>query len=155
MSYFHHFRGAEDPRVLLRRENQVSTPWGDADHGACDKCRGVGEVDYRCLSCSGGGHLDDCPACAGRVSFRGACPACEGSGEITRTARSGVSVFPTAEGLRRYLRERQVDLDGSLIVELEGRLSGDLDLDAETGALLVHPTEIVSVQPAREAADSG
>jgi hypothetical protein len=33
--------------------------------------------------------------------------------------RRGVSVFPSIEGLRRYMHERESDLDGCVIVELE------------------------------------
>ena len=61
---------------------------------------------------------------------------------IRHTARMGVSVFPSLAGLYRYLVERRAELDGSVILELEGRLSQERDLDAEQGALLVHPTRI-------------
>ena len=33
------------------------------------------------------------------------------------------------------------------LVELEGELSEDIDLDADAGALLVHPTRIIAVGP--------
>lgn len=33
------------------------------------------------------------------------------------------------------------------MVELEARLSDDLDLDADAGALLAHPERIVAVEP--------
>jgi len=58
-----------------------------------------------------------------------------------------VAAFPTCEGLYRYLAERNTDLDNRLVVEVEGRLSLERDLDADTGALLVHPEEIVEVRP--------
>jgi hypothetical protein len=74
------------------------------------------------------------------------CPACEGSGEIDDSERDGVSVFPDEEGLYRYMRRRDADLDGSLLVELEGEPSEDEDFDADEGALLIHPTRIVDVR---------
>jgi hypothetical protein len=137
----------EDPAELLQSENQYSTPWGGPDHGGCDKCRGSGETGYTCLSCVEDGRDSGCPACGGRVEFRGVCPACEGEGEITRTKRKGVSVFRSPGGLYRYLAERDVELDGSNLVELEAELSGDRDLDADCGALLVRPTKVVRVHP--------
>jgi hypothetical protein len=70
-----------------------------------------------------------------------------GDGHIDHTSRRGVAAFPTREGLYRYLAERNTDLDNRLVVEVEGRLSLERDLDADTGALLVHPEEIVEVQP--------
>lgn len=33
------------------------------------------------------------------------------------------------------------------MVELEGRLSDEPDLDADAGALLIHPERIVAVEP--------
>lgn len=82
--------------------------------------------------------------CAGRVRFVAQCPTCEGGGEIDHTKRLGVSVFPTRAGLLRYLVERDADLSGAVVVELEGEPSGELDLDADTGALLVKPTRIIA-----------
>src|SRR5205823_6006045 len=111
----------------------------------CDKCGGPGETRYRCLSCLETGSDPDCPACAGRVEFVDVCPTCEGGGQINRTARRGVSAFPTLQGLYRYLVERGADLSGDVIVELEGELSDDRDLDADQGALLVIPTTVGAV----------
>jgi hypothetical protein len=78
------------------------------------------------------------------VEFEDLCPACEGSGEISRTKRGGVSVFPTEEGLYRYLVEQEAELEHTIVVEVAGGLSSDRDLDADSGALLVHPSAIVS-----------
>src|SRR3954468_5450705 len=97
--FFHHDSADLDPSDLLKPERQFSTPWGDSDHGECDKCCGSGRCHYRCLSCIEGVPSDSCPACDGQVEFEALCPACEGSGEISRTRRAGVSVFPTAAGL--------------------------------------------------------
>jgi RecJ-like exonuclease len=102
---------------------------------------------FECRSCLEDGVELFCPACQGRVRFTGTCPTCEGSGEITRTRRHGVAVFPTRSGLYRYLAERDAHVADRLVVELEGRLSGDNDLDADTGALLALPERIVAVQP--------
>lgn len=135
----------QDPRALLEPENHVATPWGGHDHGPCDKCDGEGTVVHECLSCLAGGVDPDCPSCDGRVRFDGLCPTCEGDGIIDRTRRNGVSVFPTIGGLLRYLSEDHREFDGHVIVELEGELTGDVDLDAERGALLVRPAHIVGV----------
>jgi hypothetical protein len=72
------------------------------------------------------------------------CPTCAGTGEISNTQRPGVSAFPTLAGLYRYLVERGFDFAGRVIVEFEGTPSELPDLDAESGALLVHPKEIVT-----------
>jgi hypothetical protein len=146
MSYFRAWDRGEDPEQLLDPSQQFSTPWGEPDHGRCDKCGGSGRTTWRCRSCldlADGG----CEACGGRITFVAECPTCEGTGEITRTVRDGVSVFPTRAGLYRYLAEREVDLDGRLIVELDGALSGDLDLDADAGALLIRPRRIIAARP--------
>ena len=75
------------------------------------------------------------------------CPTCEGTGEITRTKRDGVSVFPTIDGLYWYLAERGAVLGSQGIVELDGRLSEDEDLDADAGAVLIRPERVVSAHP--------
>jgi RecJ-like exonuclease len=89
----------------------------------------------------------DCPACQGRVRFRETCPACLGNGQIDETRRAGIAVFPAREGLYRYLAERNAEVADKVVVELEGRLSAERDLDADAGALLVLPEQIVSVDP--------
>jgi hypothetical protein len=142
--FFHQCKTEIDAHKLLNPEEQFSTPWGGPDHGHCDKCGGEGQAHYRCLSCVETGSDPDCPACQGRVEFHARCPACLGTGEITDTKRNGVSVFPTLAGLYRYLVERDFDFDDQVIVELEGDLSDEPDLDADEGSLLVHPTEIIT-----------
>jgi hypothetical protein len=144
--YFRRLSADEDPERLLQAENQWSEPWGAADHGPCEKCRGEGNVLYRCLSCLEGSADPGCPACAGRVEFHDVCPSCDGSGTVARTRRPGLSVFPTIEGLYRYLAEQDGELP-DYVAELEGELSGDRDLDADAGALLVRPTKVVAVHP--------
>jgi hypothetical protein len=67
---------------------------------------------------------------------------------ISRVRRAGISSFPTAEGLYRYLREQGADLSGDVFVEIEGTLSSDRDLDADEGAILVFPKRIVRKLPA-------
>jgi hypothetical protein len=145
--YFHQCEADKDPHRLLDPAEQVSTPWGSPDHGRCDKCGGAGTAPYECLSCVEQGSDPDCPACLGRVEFSDRCPTCAGTGEIIGHARAGISVFPSLAGLYRYLVERDFDFEGKVIVELEGRLSDEPDLDGDSGALLVHPTEIVTVHP--------
>ena len=143
----------EDPEDLLAPENGYSTPWGAPDRGPCDKCRGTGRTQYRCRSCLERGPQDGCPACRGRIEFVDVCPACEGDGQIDRTTRRGVSVFPSMEGLLRYLAEREVDTAGSEVVVLEGELTGDRDLDADAGALLIKPTRVLGACPLEETLD--
>lgn len=67
---------------------------------------------------------------------------------VDRDCRDGVSAFPSIEGLYRYLAERGADGDGDCVVlELEGELTGDRDLDADAGALLIRPTRVVATRP--------
>jgi len=81
------------------------------------------------------------------VRFRETCPACLGDGQINHTRRPGVAVFPSREGLYRYLAERNASVEEKLVVELEGRLSDERDLDADAGALLLLPERIVGSAP--------
>ena len=147
---FHSHPADEDPEELLSRENQVSTPWGAPERGRpCEKCEGSGRVEHRCLSClEAGSPIPGCPACDGRVEWEDTCPSCDGDGRVTRIERDGVASFPTLEGLRRYLDERGADLRGYVLLELEGELSPDRDLDADEGAILVFPGRIVAVHQA-------
>lgn len=144
-TFFHSCDAETDPGALLDPDGHFSTPWGAPEHGPCDKCDGAGSVRYECKSCVEGGARSDCPSCEGRVHFQGVCPTCEGSAVIDRTRRRGVAVFPTLPGLYRYLAERDAEVEGRIVVELQGRVSEDLDLDADAGALLVFPTSIVGV----------
>lgn len=146
--YFHCHPEGKDPGALLDPDEQVSEPWGEAEHGPCDKCEGKGAVVYECFSCMEAGTDPDCPACQGRVRFEQTCPTCEGTGEIHRTQRHGIAVFPSREGLYRYLAWKDdAGLEGKVVVEVEGELSEDFDLDADHGALLVVPGRLVSVEP--------
>ena len=81
------------------------------------------------------------------MRFRETCPTCLGDGCIDHTRRAGLAVFPAREGLYRYMAEKNADMAGKVVVELEGRLSEERDLDADCGALLVLPERIVSVAP--------
>ena len=91
----------------------------------------------------------DCAACHGRVRWRATCPVCRGTGEIDPALRRGISVFPRAEGLLEYMRRRDTEIDGELLVELEGVRSDDEDFDADEGAVLIVPTRVVSVNQLR------
>jgi hypothetical protein len=146
-TYFHCCSGAADPERLLDPDCQFTEPWGGAEHGRCDKCGGAGTVLYGCRSCMETGGKADCPACQGRVRFRETCPACLGGGHVNHTRRAGLAVFPTREGLYRYLAERNANVEGKVVVELRGRPSEERDLDADAGALLILPERIVSVVP--------
>ncbi|MGH2974989.1 MAG: hypothetical protein ACRDLL_09005 [Solirubrobacterales bacterium] len=146
-AYFHCYSADADPQRLLDPEQQFTEPWGAANHGRCDKCRGAGTTLHECRSCLETGPRSHCPACQGRTRFRETCPACLGDGHIDHTRRAGVAVFPTREGLHRYLAEKNARVEGKIVVELEGRLSEERDLDADAGALLVLPEQIFSSSP--------
>ena len=144
--YFRLHPADDDPQRLLDPDRQRSEPWDGTIYGRCDKCGGSGVTEHECQSCKRG-RDPSCPACGGRVRYEEECPACEGSGELDDRSRAGVSVFPDEQGLYRYMARRDADVDGSVLVELEGRQSQDEDFDADEGALLVIPTEICDVRP--------
>lgn len=138
---------SEDPGQLLADAGQWTEPWGECDsrHGEpCDKCGGEGEVVHECCSCLLGDAEDACPVCAGAVRWQASCPVCRGSGRIDSAPRHGVSVFPTLEGLYHYMLAKHADLDDCVTVELEATRAADVDFDADQGALLAIPTEIVA-----------
>ncbi len=135
----------DDPQALLDPDEQVTEPWGDDDKGPCDKCHGAGRTEHECESCRAE-RRGDCPSCRGAVSYERDCPACGGTGRISDPRRRGVSVFRDEDGLYRYFIKREGRLRGQRLVELEGELSEDEDVDADEGALLVHPTSIVDVR---------
>lgn len=148
MRTFFRLQSPDDPPdTVLVPANQECAPWDGGREGPCDKCRGAGETDHRCLSCLEAGRDPGCPACRGRVRWRATCPVCRGTGEIDPAVRRGVSVFPRPEGLLRYMRERDTEIDGQLLVELEGVHSDDEDFDADEGALLIVPMRVVNAGP--------
>jgi hypothetical protein len=81
------------------------------------------------------------------VRWRDECPVCRGTGEIDPAVRHGISVFPRLEGLLRYMADKEADVSGQLVVELEGVHSPDRDFDADEGALLIVPTRVVGARP--------
>lgn len=146
-TFFHTCLAAADPQELLDPARQFTEPWGAREHGPCDKCEGRGAALFECRSCLEVGAHSECPACDGRVRFEEICPACGGDGEISHTRRRGIAVFPTREGLYRYLAEKDAEDEGKIVVEVEGPVSDDRDLDADAGALLVCPERIIAVTP--------
>ena len=136
----------EDPKRLLDPDEQQSEPWSGTIYGRCDKCRGSGETTHECESCKAN-RDSACPVCKGKLRYQDECPACEGSGEIDDSCRDGVSVFPDEDGLYRYMIKRDADLDGCQVVELKGEKSPDEDFDADDGALLIRPTDVVDTRP--------
>jgi hypothetical protein len=147
-TFFHSCPAEADPASLLDPDRQFTEPWGEPEHGPCDKCGGRGLTPYECFSCLEGGSDPGCPACQGRIRFEQTCPTCQGSGEIHRTRRRGIAVFPSREGLYRYLAwKSDSEPEGKIVVELAGRLSDDRDLDADHGALLIFPERVVAVEP--------
>jgi hypothetical protein len=146
-SYFHCCSADAELEELLDPDQQFTEPWGGHDHGRCDKCGTAGVALYECRSCLERGPRSDCPACQGRVRFRETCPACLGDGHIDHTRRAGIAVFPAREGLYRYLAEKNASVEGKIVVELEGRLGEERDIDADAGALLLMPERIVEAVP--------
>jgi hypothetical protein len=137
---------SDEPRHLLDPEYQRSEPWEGTVYGRCTKCGGDGQTVHECESCIQRPPRPDCPACGGKVRYRAECPACQGSGRIDDSLREGVSVFPDEDGLYRYMLQRDANLAGANLVVLEGEPSGDDDFDADEGALLVRPSDIVDVR---------
>ena len=136
---------------MLTEEGRWTEPWGDSEDGSrCSKCEGGKEVEHECWSCMLAGERPDCPVCEGKVRWRDTCPVCRGSGQTDGAPRHGVSVFPTLEGLYHYMAAKEVDLDGCLVVSLEGRKADDVDFDADQGALLVIPLAIRACRAADE-----
>lgn len=147
-TFFHSCDANADIQGLLDPAKQVTEPWGGHDHGPCDKCGGEGTALYECSSCMEAGTDSSCAACQGRVRFRETCPACLGDGQVNHTVRHGIAAFPRKEGLYRYLAsEPEAQIEGRVMVELEGPVSEERDLDADAGALLVCPERIVSAIP--------
>lgn len=143
---------AEDPQGLLDEEQQWTQPWGGSEDGArCDKCRGDGRTGFECWSCLLTGPNPDCPACRGRVRWEGKCPVCRGTGKVDGAPRRGLSAFPTAESLYRYLIATEAELVG-VLVELEAELAEDVDFDADQGVILVIPTAIERTRQVEPAA---
>jgi hypothetical protein len=152
-TFFRSWPADADPEELLDPDRQVTEPWGSHDHGPCDKCDGNGRAAYECSSCLVAGARADCPSCEGRVHFVGVCPACLGDGIIDDTVRHGVAVFPSREGLYRYLALKGAPgVEEKVLLGLEGELSEEIDLDADLGSLLIVPTGVVSVEPLRREA---
>ena len=145
-TYFRLHPKDDDPERLLDPDQQTTEPWGGTIYGKCDKCGGEGKTEHECESCKSGSRDPNCESCGGKVTWEEECPACEGSGEIDDSSRDGVSVFPDEDGLYRYMRERDAEIEESVLLELEGRESDDEDFDADEGALLIHPTKIVDVR---------
>jgi hypothetical protein len=135
----------EDPERLLDPDHQQSEPWSGTIYGRCDKCGGSGTTMHECESCKER-RDPSCPACHGELRYEDECPVCEGSGEIDDSCREGVSVFPDEDGLYRYMIKRDADLDGCRLVELRGEESEDEDFDADEGALLIRPKEVVDTR---------
>ena len=61
--------------------------------------------------------------------------------------RAGKSVCASIEDLAEYLAQTGIPFDDSyLLVEVEGYASDDEDADAHMGAMLIHPTRIISAE---------
>ena len=69
----------------------------------------------------------------------------------TDDVRNGVSVCRSIEALAEYFAQVGIPFDETCyLVEVDGERSEDRDEDAELGALLVYPTEIISATPLPE-----
>ena len=71
------------------------------------------------------------------------CPHCDGDGMEAIESQIGVSVCASLEDLRSYLAERAPYLEDCVLLELEGSLSEDTDVDTAYGAILIVPSSIV------------
>jgi hypothetical protein len=153
-SWFRLHPVGDDPQRLLDPDCQRSEPWGGTIYGRCGKCGGEGRTLHECESCRD--HVDpDCPSCGGRKRYEAECPACEGSGEVDDSERKGVSVFPSEDGLYRYMVRREADIQEACLVELEGEPTDDEDFDADEGALLIKPRRVIDVrEPNRSRLDA-
>jgi hypothetical protein len=92
-----------------------------------------------------GEKLRDCGECQGA-----GCDACDFDGQI-EDIRHGVSTCASIDTLIDYLRVVGCDLDDTVIVELAGTIADDEDHDTQFGAVLVHPTTILSITPVDDA----
>lgn len=111
---------------LIGRDN-ISQLWSGEAHKKCEVCVwGIEVVDgdeIICVECDGAGQVED--------------------------VRHGVSVCASIEDLRSYFSGRSASLDNTSLIVVEGDVS-DEDYDADDGAILIHPTQIVSVTPLTE-----
>jgi RecJ-like exonuclease len=133
-----------EPGRLLTDEGQWTEPWGSSEDGTrCDKCEGAGTTVHECWSCRLTGARASCPVCSGKVRWEDDCPVCRATGKVDGKPRHGVSVFPTLEGLYHYMLVNDADFEDCVIVELDGHPSEDVDFDADQGAMLVIPSDIL------------
>ena len=66
--------------------------------------------------------------------------------------RAGKSVCASIEDLAAYLAQTGIPFDDTyLLVELDGYASDDEDADSDMGAMLIHPTRIISAEPLTDA----
>lgn len=63
------------------------------------------------------------------------------------TTRPGVSVCESLEDLAHYLAFTGIMQNDWVVIELDGTEADERDEDHNLGAILVHPTEIISVAP--------
>lgn len=67
---------------------------------------------------------------------------------VDGSMRAGKSVMRSIEELAEYIANSGVQFDDHwVLVELDGDFSDEQDEDAAHGVELVHPTEIIDVQP--------
>jgi hypothetical protein len=127
MSTWYRIQDADrDPRALLAPANWVSTPWQPAVV-TCPGCNGTGQ------------NWDD-----GEML---PCEQCDGDGQGEDAPRRGVSACRSLHELAKYMDQSWGDCRGTVVIEMDGGVSGDEDFDAAAGALLVLPSEILSVTP--------
>lgn len=117
-----------DPSLLLQPEHQVSRCWTYTER-PCPECNGEGRFwhygeEVTCKACGGEGWVED--------------------------VRHGVSACLTLDDLKAYFLSRGADLEGTVLIEMEAEMAEDEDFDADAGAVLVIPYEIVRVTPIEE-----
>jgi hypothetical protein len=122
MSFYRIQDAARDTRALLDPATWVSKTWN--------------ETSRPCTSCNNG-----------YISEWDECPKCDGTATVTEKPRRGVSACRSVRELARYMEQSAGDLRGTVIIELDGDVSDDEDFDADAGALLILPEQIISVTP--------
>lgn len=130
--YYRVHSGTEPVERLLSPDRWESRVWVGESYRRCEDCGGEGrtyETDEFCEPCRGQGDVED--------------------------VRRGVSCCRSLEALRNYFAGCEANMEGDVVVELEGELSEDEDWDDASGAVLIYPSWIVSVVPAAEVFTGG
>jgi hypothetical protein len=141
METYYRIQSADrDAAELLNPTHWVSRIWSDQP------------AEVTCPDCVDGRVHVECPSwCDCGYPHHESYETCHGRGYLHEYERAGgVSCCRTLGELYAYFRGRDADLDGAVVVKLEGEVAEVEDFDAEHGAVLVRPTRIVDVGPLNE-----